>query len=65
MKTTVQEIESFEKWRESFAVITCPKCDRTIIKDFYCLNCGFVPAWREAAAPQHDTEETTRCTSDQ
>ena len=25
----------------------CPQCDDRIPEEFYCLNCGYVPDWRE------------------
>jgi hypothetical protein len=28
----------------------CPRCHDRIPEEFYCLNCGFVPNWRE---PEH------------
>jgi hypothetical protein len=27
----------------------CPRCDACIPKQFYCLNCGYVPNWRQGA----------------
>jgi hypothetical protein len=27
----------------------CPRCDDHIPEEFYCRNCGYVPAWRQRA----------------
>lgn len=35
----------------------CPRCDDRIPEQFYCLNCGYVPNWRESA---HDEREARR-----
>ena len=25
----------------------CPRCDDRVPEQFYCLNCGYVPDWRQ------------------
>lgn len=32
----------------------CPRCGHHIPELFYCLGCGYVPAWREIAQEAYD-----------
>jgi hypothetical protein len=41
--------------------MTCPNCSHQIPEEFYCIGCGFVPAWArnsvEIAAFEHWRED--------
>ncbi len=32
----------------------CPRCDNCIPEQFYCLNCGYVPNWRQRAHEEYE-----------
>ena len=29
--------------------MNCPRCEKHIVPEFYCINCGFVPLWEPPA----------------
>lgn len=29
--------------------MNCPRCEKHIVPEFYCINCGFVPPWEPPA----------------
>lgn len=36
--------------------MNCPRCDNYIVPEFYCINCGYVPARIQDPDPQHRAE---------
>jgi len=34
----------------------CPRCDKYIVPEFYCINCGYVPPRMHDPGPNHITE---------
>ena len=34
----------------------CPRCDKDIVPEFYCINCGYVPPRTHNPGPNNITE---------
>ena len=34
--------------------MNCPRCERYIVPDFYCIGCGFMPTWPRRSEPMMD-----------
>ena len=36
--------------------MNCPRCEKYIVPEFYCINCGYVPAKIQDPDPHHMIE---------
>ena len=37
----------------------CPRCDKYIVPEFYCINCGYVPPRIQELGPNYITKPET------